>query len=215
MTTQDRLRDACRTVLRGFDEHIFLRSIEHDHEPTWGLRLAPYLQALAVMICETGYESAHPARVLPTLDYPNHVEPHQNRRESGASGLQPLAAVAAILTTLALTAALQRPTPAGRHYHPMPLAQIAQAAPGDPIVPTHVVTSGTVRMVRQEADGDLHVRLCAQDDPATCIVLECIPELPCKAPRYGDHVTAQGISRWDTAHRWQEIHPLLSLEVDK
>lgn len=158
---------------------------------------------------------AHPAPVLPTLDHPAHVEPHQNRRESGASSLQPLAAVAAILTTLALTAALQRPTPAGRHYHPMPLAQMAQAAPGDPILPTHVVTAGTVRMVRQEADGDLHVRLCAPADPRVCIVLECIPELPCKAPRYGDHVTAEGISRWDTAHRWQEIHPVLSLEVDK
>lgn len=34
-------------ILRGFDERVFVRSVAHDHEPGWVVRLMPYIQALA------------------------------------------------------------------------------------------------------------------------------------------------------------------------
>lgn len=91
-------------------------------------------------------------------------------------------------------------------------------APADAHLPTHLCTVGEVASVRKEKDGDVHVRLCSfSSDPALggwgyCVVLEIIPELPIARPRKGSRIRACGIQRWDSAHRWQEIHPLLNWE---
>ena len=45
---QERFVSAVRTILRGFDERVFVRSIDGDHNPAWAIRLFPFIQALAV-----------------------------------------------------------------------------------------------------------------------------------------------------------------------
>ena len=71
---------------------------------------------------------------------------------------------------------------------------------------THVQVSGTVTLVKREADGDLHMRL---EDGGCFITAECIPELPCSLrPKLGQRVTVRGISRFDGEHKWFEVHPV-------
>lgn len=41
-------RSAVRTILRGFDQGVFVRSTDHDHESAWAIKLFPYIRALAV-----------------------------------------------------------------------------------------------------------------------------------------------------------------------
>jgi hypothetical protein len=41
------LSEAVRTILRGFDEGVFVRSIDRDGEPGWAINLLPFIQALA------------------------------------------------------------------------------------------------------------------------------------------------------------------------
>jgi chromosome segregation ATPase len=43
---RDALREAGAKIVEGFNLGILVRSIEHDHEPMWALKLAPYLKAL-------------------------------------------------------------------------------------------------------------------------------------------------------------------------
>lgn len=43
-----RLEEAVRTILRGFNEGVFVRSIENDDDPRWAIKLLPFIQALAV-----------------------------------------------------------------------------------------------------------------------------------------------------------------------
>jgi hypothetical protein len=42
------LHNAVRTILRGFDEGIFVRSTDNDLDPAWAIKLFPFIQALAV-----------------------------------------------------------------------------------------------------------------------------------------------------------------------
>jgi hypothetical protein len=111
---------------------------------------------------------------------------------------------------LAITSALPNPT-----YHYMAVAQLAQKAP-DAYVPTHVLTDGWATYVNtHEADGDTHIRVCTQGygnqgmDRSHCIITECISEIPCKIPRYGERITVCGITRYDSErnHGYWEIHP--------
>lgn len=41
-------RNAVRTILRGFDEGVFVRNIDNDHDSAWAIRLFPFIQAIAV-----------------------------------------------------------------------------------------------------------------------------------------------------------------------
>lgn len=43
------VRSAVQTVLRGFEEGVFVRSIEHDAESGWAIKLLPFIRALAVL----------------------------------------------------------------------------------------------------------------------------------------------------------------------
>lgn len=93
-------------------------------------------------------------------------------------------------------------------------------------IPTHVRVTGDVASVRHEVYGDYHVKLCAATG-APCVVVEIIPQLSADrivlprqraartraAVRKGDRIEVVGISRWDTGHRWWEIHPATSITV--
>lgn len=39
--------EAARTVIKGFSEGVFTRSTVGDSDPMWGLKLVPYIKALA------------------------------------------------------------------------------------------------------------------------------------------------------------------------
>lgn len=94
-------------------------------------------------------------------------------------------------------------------------------------IPTHVRITGAVASVRKEADGDYHVRLCAEPKGAPCVVVEIIPSLSADrivtpktraartkaVVRKGDRLEVVGISRWDVHHSWWEIHPATSIKV--
>jgi hypothetical protein len=107
------------------------------------------------------------------------------------------------------------PSEGGLTYHPVEVYVLAQGGNRH----THVKTTGYRVMIRQEADGDIHVRTC--DDAGTkgmdrthCIVIECIPEIPCginanDKTLIGTLWTACGNWRFDpeVGHKWNEIHP--------
>lgn len=76
---------------------------------------------------------------------------------------------------------------------------------------THVCTVGRVAAVRRQADGDVHLRI--EDGPAF-VVAEVIPQIPIAPPRTGTRVEVCGITRYDKAHRWYELHPVLSLRPE-
>ena len=89
---------------------------------------------------------------------------------------------------------------------------------------THVAVTGRVILVRQEADGDWHLRL--SDNGKRFIVAEIIPTLqPIKGheldafaialPKLNECVEVRGIRRVDTesGHGWTEIHPVEFLKV--
>jgi hypothetical protein len=113
-----------------------------------------------------------------------------------------------------------------RNYHRYTIAQIAAENPADWKHPlTHIEIDGWVTYIKKEGDGDTHIRVCdsAPLHPANqpmnaqhCIVAECIPELPCAAPRKGQHVLIDGIGRYDAenpGHHWWECHPVEKLRV--
>jgi hypothetical protein len=72
-------------------------------------------------------------------------------------------------------------------------------------VHTHVEIQGKVTLVRHEEDGDTHIKIVG---PRGFVVAECIPTLPCRVPKLGEHVTVRGIARQDWAHKWFEVHPV-------
>ncbi len=48
-TYVDSLLSALQVVMRGFDEGIFVRDISHDADPSWAVKLLPYVVALATL----------------------------------------------------------------------------------------------------------------------------------------------------------------------
>jgi hypothetical protein len=105
---------------------------------------------------------------------------------------------------LLLALALSRP------YHVETVASLAASKH------THVEVSGTVTLVRKEADGDLHIRI---SDGKIFVVAEIIPTLKPSAafpvPTVGQCVRVRGIHRreWEPGHGggWEEIHPVEAL----
>jgi hypothetical protein len=81
--------------------------------------------------------------------------------------------------------------------------------------------SGTIRSIRREADGDIHVGLAGverrwlnagnlargQGD----LVMEIVPDLPVVVPPIGSRVTVVGPWVLDTQTGWNEIHPVWQL----
>lgn len=101
-------------------------------------------------------------------------------------------------------------------WHALTISQMTAENPARwRAMATHVRVRGYPTYCRTEDDGDRHIRLCDSPDVegmdrAHCIVLECIPQLPCACPRLGVPLEVDGISRYDGEHRWWEIHPVLA-----
>jgi hypothetical protein len=109
---------------------------------------------------------------------------------------------------------------------PVTIARMASAKCGSRI-PTHVTLTGFVADVTKEADGDYHLKVCASLKGRPCTIVEIIPLLgadrivaPLKrvarskaVVRKGDLVAVTGISRWDSTHRWMEVHPATGVVV--
>jgi hypothetical protein len=92
-----------------------------------------------------------------------------------------------------------------RIYHRVAVAQLARSTW------THVEVIGRVTLVRDEADGDIHFRVA--DPRGRFVVAEIIPLIPLARPAIGQRVIVRGIRRWDSRHRWIEVHPVEALEV--
>src|SRR5437763_966175 len=87
-----------------------------------------------------------------------------------------------------------------RRYWPVSIEQVATTAH------THIQVTGRVKLVRREADGDLHIQLTGIT--GFCVA-ECLPALPCARPIVGSRITVWGISRRDFEHgAWGEVHPV-------
>lgn len=106
--------------------------------------------------------------------------------------------LALVKLVVVLTIAAQGPS---RHYWPVTVDQLASGT----VKHTHVQVSGRVKLVRHEADGDLHIQLTGVK---AFIVAECIPRMPCVPPAVGSVITVRGISRYDGEHHWWECHPV-------
>lgn len=111
---------------------------------------------------------------------------------------------------------------AGLTFHPITIAQMnAESCDHWKKLATHLQVEGFVTYKAKEDDGDWHIRICDSPkvktmDKGHCIVAEIVPALPLPPPKVGDHVSVQGIYRYDAedpGHHWQEIHPLLALKV--
>jgi len=96
-----------------------------------------------------------------------------------------------------------------RSYHVETVASLATSRF------THVEVVGTVTLVRQEPDGDWHVRL--SDAAGRFIVCEIVPSFRVPTvvgavalvpPTLRQRVRVRGIRRYDAWHRWAEIHPV-------
>ena len=96
---------------------------------------------------------------------------------------------------------------------PVTIQRLATAVCGSRIA-THGTVTGDVASVRHEADGDYHLKLCAATG-RPCVVVEP-KERAAKARvavRKGDRVEVTGITRWDSEHRWWEVHPATRIVV--
>lgn len=87
---------------------------------------------------------------------------------------------------------------------------------------THVQVEGLVLAVLHEDDGDTHIRISDGtvtkcDVPAymkgSCIVAEIRPGANIEPPKKGDRIRVYGISRYDRAHRFWEVHPVTRLVI--
>ncbi len=76
---------------------------------------------------------------------------------------------------------------------------------------THVETAGKVTLVRDETDGDVHIRL--EDRNRRFVVVEIVPAITLTRPKVGDCVRVRGIARFDKRHLWNELHPAEALEI--
>jgi hypothetical protein len=93
----------------------------------------------------------------------------------------------------------------GEFYPPVPFATVADGQWKRP----RARIVGTVKSVRKEEDGDVHITLV---DAGKLVVLEIIPELKLRPPRKGDRIAAWGVVREDAWHGWTELHPLIGWE---
>jgi len=89
---------------------------------------------------------------------------------------------------------------AGRRYWPVSVDSLATGK----VPHTHVQTVGRVRLIRFEADSDVHIKLTGV---RSFVVLEIIPGLRLPLPTVGQRIRAFGITRWDQEHSWAELHP--------
>ncbi len=68
---------------------------------------------------------------------------------------------------------------------------------------------GTVTDVVSAQDGDVHINIKSKSGT---LVTEIIPEYPLTLPISGDKIKIWGVTRYDIAHRWWELHPVIGWE---
>ena len=175
-----------------------------------------FLAAVALEIAGFAWRWAHNGNAGRSLVVVPVREPEPTTYRSG-----PIACFLVML--LAVSSSIRGSEP--KAPKPVTIQRLATAVCGSRIA-THVTVSGAVASVRKEADGDYHLSLC-EPSGAPCVVVEVIPELSAdrivspksraaktrSAIRKGDLVEVTGISRWDTGHRWREIHPATRIVV--
>lgn len=91
-----------------------------------------------------------------------------------------------------------------RTYHRVAIADMATTRW------THAQVEGVVAYVKREGDGDVHVRVC---DGGACVVCEVVPYRPMRTMRVGERVRVFGITRFDKAHGWSELHPVEDVQL--
>ena len=62
------VRQALKTVLKAFDDGVFIRNVSGDVRPEWMLKLVPVLQALAVLQKAADEEPLYGQTLLDALD---------------------------------------------------------------------------------------------------------------------------------------------------
>ena len=84
---------------------------------------------------------------------------------------------------------------------------------------SHAALSGFVTDVTKRDDGDVTIRICENPridgmDRARCVIAQCIPKIPCDAPKIGKPITVNGITRYDAkvGSHWWEINPVEQIE---
>jgi hypothetical protein len=84
---------------------------------------------------------------------------------------------------------------------------------------SHAALSGFVTDVTKRDDGDVTIRICENPridgmDRARCVIAQCIPKIPCDAPKIGKPITVDGITRYDAkvGSHWWEINPVEQIE---
>jgi len=87
-------------------------------------------------------------------------------------------------------------------FHPTTVTTIAAGK----FTSTHGKVTAKVTVVRNETDGDIHIRLV---EGTSFIIGEIIPELPKSKSVVGSSRTVWGIVRYDLVHKWWEIHPVI------
>ena len=70
---------------------------------------------------------------------------------------------------------------------------------------------GKVAYITKVDDGDYHINV--QDEKGDILVAEVIPEYPIKLPPVGAIIKIWGIARFDLAHRWWELHPVIGYQL--
>ena len=68
---------------------------------------------------------------------------------------------------------------------------------------------GTVLEIIKSGDGDWHINI---QGPDSVLVAEVVPEFPVALPTVGEKVKVWGVTRFDLAHRWWELHPVFGIE---
>jgi hypothetical protein len=84
---------------------------------------------------------------------------------------------------------------------------------------SHAALSGFVTDVTKRDDGDVTIRICENPridgmDRGRCVIAQCIPKIPCDAPKIGKPITVDGITRYDAkvGSHWWEINPVEQIE---
>ncbi len=65
---------------------------------------------------------------------------------------------------------------------------------------------GVVEAIQKSGDGDVHVNIRGSNG---ILVAETIKEVAIPLPAIGEKIHIWGIVRYDVAHRWWELHPVL------
>ena len=109
-----------------------------------------------------------------------------------------------VVAGLALSAILSAQPAPGRMYHRVSIEKMWEGSSW-----THVVTEGLVVYRRKMRDGDYHVTIIdGEERKLVCEFIPALTEHVGRPPSKGARIRVWGIARWDSRHRWPELHPV-------